>query len=216
MPNEIPKDLTIPLKRTTLRQDVQDRVRSLLISGKLKAGSNLVERQLGAQLGVSRTPLREALLSLEAEGLLRVEPGRGFFVPEMSAKDAREIFSTIWTLESLAVERGRPRTLSGLEEANARFRGSTSADAALSADRAWHETLIRHCDCPRTAAILERLRALAARYEYRLLADDTAVANAADQHDGILRVLREGRYQAVGASLKENWQRGLDWAIRNG
>ena len=204
-----------PLRRTSLRLQTQQRVRSLIVAGQLAPSTNVVERDLSARLGISRTPLREALLGLETEGLLRAEPGRGFFVAELSVEEARELYPLIWTLESMAVERGRPTELGALARIGTSFRDADSPDMALSRDRAWHEELISRCGCPRTAAILEGLRAAAARYEYRFFSDAAAIRGSATQHEAILRELRKGRFRPAAALLKHNWQQGLEWVERN-
>jgi DNA-binding GntR family transcriptional regulator len=212
MPNEIAIE---PLPRTTLRIQTQERVRSLILAGRLAPSTNVVERDLSAQLGISRTPLREALLGLQTEGLLRAEPGRGFFVSDLSVEEAGELYPLIWTLESMAVERGRPTGLAALARIGASFRKADSPDTALTQDRAWHAELIRRCGCPRTAAILESARAAAARYEYGFFSDAAAIRASAAQHDAILRELRKGRFKKAAVLLKHNWQQGLDWVEQN-
>lgn len=201
--------------RTSLRGAARDRVRGLIVAGRLPPRANVVERDLSAQLGVSRTPLREALLGLEAEGLLHTRPGRGFFVADLSVAEARELYPLIWTLEAMALRRGRPTDLRALRPRGAAFRAATSAGQALAGDRAWHEALINECRAPRTAAILEPLRVAAARYEYRYFSSRAAIVKSADQHDAIVRALQRRRYGEAARLLRRNWQQGLDWVERN-
>ena len=212
MPNEAAIE---PLPRTSLRLQTQERVRSLILAGRLAPSTNVIERDLSARLGISRTPLREALLGLQTEGLLRAEPGRGFFVSDLSVEEARELYPLIWTLESMAVERGRPMELAALARIGTGFRKSDSPGMALAQDRAWHEELIRRCGCPRTASILESARASAARYEYGYFSDAAAIRASAAEHDAILRELRKGRFKKAAALLKHNWQQGLYWVEKN-
>jgi DNA-binding GntR family transcriptional regulator len=203
------------LPRTSLRLQTQERVRSLILAGRLAPSTNVVERDLSARLGISRTPLREALLGLETEGLLRAEPGRGFFVSDLSVEEARELYPLIWTLESMAVQRGRPTELVALARIGAAFRRADGPEVALAGDRAWHEELIRRCGCPRTAGILESARAAAARYEYGFFSDSAAIRASAAEHDDILRELRKGRFKKAAAMLEHNWRQGLEWVERN-
>jgi len=200
--------------RVNLRDAAKDRVRALVVASRLLPGSNLVERDLSARLGVSRTPVREALLGLEAEGLLYTEPGRGFFVSAMSLDEARELYPLIWTLESMAVRRGRPSALEQLRVLGATFRRAATPEQALMADRAWHDALIAACGSPRTAALLTPLRIVAARYEYRYFSTAAAVRASADQHDAIVRMLHRRRYAQAAAIVKRNWAQGLDWVER--
>jgi len=199
------------VSRVNLRDATRDRVRALVVASNLPPGSNVVERDLCARLGVSRTPLREALLGLEAEGLLYTEPGRGFFVSGVSVDEARELYPLIWTLESMAVRRGRPSDLTKLHGLGTNFRRASTPEEALMADRAWHEALIAACRAPRTAALLTPMRIVAARYEYRYFSTAAAIRVSADQHDAIMRLLERQRYVQAAALVKKNWAQGLEW-----
>jgi len=199
------------VRRTTLRAEAQAAVRARIVDGRLGPGSNVVERNLSEALGVSRTPLREALLGLEAEGLLRVEAQRGFFVAALNVEEARELYPLIGALEALAVETGRPTGLPGLDAINRRFRASRDHAQAVERDREWHEALIGLCGCPRTAAILQGLRTAAARYEHRFFSGPKVIAESARQHDAIAEALRKRRPARAATLLKTNWKEGLRW-----
>ena len=204
-----------PVLRTTLRAETRDAVRARILDGRLPPGANVIERDLSVSLGVSRTPLREALLGLQAEGFLRLEPQRGFFVAPLGVAEARELYPLIGTLEALALKRGRPTDLDPLAAINADFRGARDQPHAVRADRAWHEALIARCGAPRTAAILEPLRAAASRYEYRFFSGRAAILESARQHDAIVQALRRRRYAAAASFLQENWEQGLLWVERS-
>ena len=101
--------LDLPLARSTLPRAAADRLRALIIEGTLAPGSRLNERALSEQLGVSRTPLREAFRLLAAEGLLDQLPNRGVQVPVLSREDVRQAFEVMAALEGLAGERAAAR-----------------------------------------------------------------------------------------------------------
>jgi DNA-binding GntR family transcriptional regulator len=201
--------------RTTLRAETRDAVLARLVDGRLAPGANLRERDLSALLGVSRTPLREALLGLERDGLLRLEPQRGFFVTDLTVEEAREIYPLIATLEALAVERGRPSSAAALSSINATFRQARDQQHALAADRAWHEELLEQCGAARTAAILEPLRSAAARYEFRFFSGRSAIAESARQHDAIVAAIQRRRYVEAARLIRQNWEQGLEWVERS-
>jgi DNA-binding GntR family transcriptional regulator len=204
-----------PIRRTSLRDAAKDRVRALIVANDLVPRANVVERDLSARIGVSRTPLREALLALEGEGLLVSRPGRGFFVADLSVDEARELYPLIATLEGMAVRRGRPADLSGLRDLNGRFRRASNAALALGADRDWHEALIDRCGTPRTAALLSPLRIVAARYEYRYFSSAAAIRASADQHDRVIHLLQRGRVAQAASLVEENWGQGLQWVEKH-
>lgn len=85
-----------------LRDKILSSIREAIIDGRIKAGERLMEPDVARNLGVSRTPLREAFLQLESEGFVKVTPRRGAVVSELSAKDAEETYVIKNTLEALA------------------------------------------------------------------------------------------------------------------
>ncbi|KQZ13462.1 MULTISPECIES: GntR family transcriptional regulator [unclassified Mesorhizobium] len=89
-----------PIKLKSLREHVHDSLRQAIIAGRLKAGMRLNERQLASELGISTSPLKEALRQLESEGLVRTEARRGTFVT-FSARQAEEMTLARAALESI-------------------------------------------------------------------------------------------------------------------
>lgn len=115
-----------------------ERLRHLIFSGELAAGSNHLESELATRLNMSRTPVREAALALEAQGLLEVQPRKGVRILALSPDDMREIYDVLTALESLAVFNAANASygdaeLAGLADA------IDNMDAALDRDdlRAW-------------------------------------------------------------------------------
>lgn len=90
------------IERPTLHNVVVTRLRDMIIEGLLKPGVRIHEGQLGEQLGVSRTPLREGLKVLAMEGLVELVPGRGAMVRTLKAKDVQDMLSVQSVLEQLA------------------------------------------------------------------------------------------------------------------
>lgn len=123
------------LVSSSLHDDVAERLRERIFGGDLAPGSFIDEPALCEQMGISRTPLREALKVLTAEGLLRHEPRRGCFVNQITERDLDEIFPVIALLEGrCAFEAARKAT-----------------DADLAALDALHERLNRHARAGRIA-----------------------------------------------------------------
>jgi DNA-binding GntR family transcriptional regulator len=106
---------------------VVDRVRTLIVEGQLEPGSRIHESDLGRALGVSRTPLREALKVLASEGLIELVPGRGAIVKRLTRRDVREMLDVLIALETLA----------------GRLACRNAADAEIAALRATHDEMIQ-------------------------------------------------------------------------
>ena len=91
-----------PVSRRTLHDELVSRIRDMIIEGHLAPGTRIHEGQLGQALGVSRTPLREALKFLASEGLIDLVPGRGAVVRTLTPKDVRNMLDVLSALEALA------------------------------------------------------------------------------------------------------------------
>ena len=94
----------VPISRRTLHDELASRLREMIVEGELAPGSRIQERLLCDQFGVSRTPIREALKVLSAEGLVSLEPNRGASVTELTLSDLEEAFPIMGALEALAAE----------------------------------------------------------------------------------------------------------------
>jgi len=91
-----------PISRRTLHDELVGRVRDMIIEGHLAPGLRVHEGQLGQSLGISRTPLREALKFLASEGLITLVPGKGALVRRLTPDDVREMLDVLGALEALA------------------------------------------------------------------------------------------------------------------
>ncbi|KPF72772.1 GntR family transcriptional regulator [Bosea sp. AAP35] len=89
------------IQRRTLHDEVLERLRDMIIEGRLEPGQRINEGAVGAQLGVSRTPLREAIKSLASEGLVEMQHAKGAVVRRFSVRDLREILEVTKSLEQL-------------------------------------------------------------------------------------------------------------------
>jgi DNA-binding GntR family transcriptional regulator len=94
----------VPIRRPSLHEEVVSRVRDMIVEGRLAAGTRIHEGRLCEQLGVSRTPLREALKVLATEGLVELLPNRGAVVREVTPQGMRDMLRVLGRLEALAGE----------------------------------------------------------------------------------------------------------------
>ena len=92
----------VRIERPTLHDVVISRIRDMIIEGKLSTGERIHEGQLGEQLGISRTPLREAIKALASEGLVELVPRHGAIVRKLTPKDVRDMLNVLSHLESMA------------------------------------------------------------------------------------------------------------------
>lgn len=95
---------TIGIARRSLHLELVERIRPLIVNGQLVPGSKVPEKHLCEQFNVSRTPMREALKVLAAEGLVRLEPNRGAWVAAVTIEEVKEVFPILGVLEALSGE----------------------------------------------------------------------------------------------------------------
>ncbi|HEU4408495.1 MAG TPA: GntR family transcriptional regulator [Polyangiaceae bacterium] len=196
----------------TLGGGVRDALRERIVRGELAPNERLREASLAAELGVSRTPLREALFQLACEGFVRSEPERGFCVKALEPREVREIYPMIWTLEALAVRTIgplAPGTVPALERHNALLAVATNAVRALELNDAWHEALVAPCPNRRLRETLAGLRLAVRHYENVYMSDALLLGQSVEQHRAIAEALRAGDLDRALALLEANWRDGM-------
>jgi DNA-binding GntR family transcriptional regulator len=159
-----------PVPRSTTTSDlVVEAIRSAILSGTIKPGETLVERRLAEQLGVSKTPVREALIALSGAGLVQITPNRGTVVRAVEAEDVRQAYEVRALLEPWAVARtvrrvGQSAAAEAREALAEAARHRTGADhVRLSlANRRFHRALYASCGNDLVVAQLDALQELAA------------------------------------------------------
>ncbi|EME66276.1 MULTISPECIES: GntR family transcriptional regulator [Rhodococcus] len=184
-------------RRPQLSEEVAIHLRGLIISGALRSGDFVRLDETAAELGVSVTPVREALLTLRGEGLVESVPNRGYVVSPLGRGDVTDIF---WLQERIAVELAvrvlrvaEPEDLDRLTALNDELRravSSADADWIAAAEFEFHREVNRIADSPKLAWFLYS----AARYTpYRLYtADPEWGRSAVDSHARLIDAFRRG------------------------
>ena len=141
-------DANYKISRSSLHVEVTDRLREMIYERSLPPGERIDELGLSARLGTSRTPLREALKVLAHEGLVRLVPGRGAFVVELSASEAESLFPVLGLLQSRcaaeAVRRQTPEDIAALDTLLASLESAVTGNRLTDYYRAvdgFHERL---------------------------------------------------------------------------
>jgi DNA-binding GntR family transcriptional regulator len=211
---EIKHKYSLPISRKNLRHDAQAVLRQQLLEHRLDGRLN--ECELSVELGISRTPLREALLGLEKEGLVVAAPGKGFSVVPLSTQELGDVYPILWTLECLALTlRGFPKAgeLAELAQINDRLEAKLHhPTVALQLDTEWHTTLLKPCPNERLKESIRHLKQSAYRYEYAYMQEARRVIASAGQHRRIIAALRKRNMKAAVATLEENWRVTLEIA----
>ena len=209
--------MTVDIRRPNISDELAARVRNLIVDGALEAGARINEVHLARELGVSRTPLREAIAQLVREETLVSVPRIGSFVKPLTLEEFEAIYPIRALLDPEALElAGIPSKarIDQLERLNARLARASNADAIIALDDEWHLLLV--ADCP-NRVLLDLIRDFirrTRRYELALMRERKNVAVATDQHDAIIAALRAGDPGRAVAALRQNLQSGFE-PIRN-
>jgi DNA-binding GntR family transcriptional regulator len=202
------------LERTNITDSAVEAVRTMIVDGALPEGERINEVHLAQKLGVSRTPLREALNRLASEGALTSTPRLGFFVRPLTLEEFRQVYTLRPLLDPEALRlAGVPATakLDRLERLNEKLRKASSGSAAaIALDDQWHLELIG--DCPNRVLIelIENVILRTRRYEMALMRESLNVMRATDEHRRIIKALRRGDLESACAALKDNMQSGFE------
>lgn len=200
--------------RAPMRDELRQRILDRIVSGQFAPGSRITESRLAAELGVSRTPLREALFHLERDGFVRADLARGFSVPPLQARDVREMYPILASLEALALRSIVP--LEAIDVATLRDLNGALAAAAgdalrcIAIDTQWHTTLLARCPNRRLVSLIATLKLHVARYERVYMLDTSLVARSVAQHQVIIDALDRGDTDEAVAALTQNWLFSLD------
>jgi DNA-binding GntR family transcriptional regulator len=199
------------LERPNLSEAVAVKVRELIVDGRLRAGQRVNEVHLAARLGVSRTPLREALTRLVAEGALVSRPRCGFYVCPLSLEEFEQIYPIRALLDPEVLRlAGLPtaKRLARLEVLNRKLGEATDTEAVLALDDAWHLELLADCPNRILVGLIEQFMRRTRRYELALMREQPQVARAVQAHDEIMAALRSGDLRGACAALRRNMESG--------
>jgi DNA-binding GntR family transcriptional regulator len=202
------------ISKKPLREDIHALLRERIVKGDVQPGNRLADVQLAAELGVSRTPVREALLRLEREGLVESDPNRGFFVAPLSRKEVSEIYPMVWALECLALDSSEPPTadqVQSLRQINAEMAAVNDDPLRRQElDLRWHQTLLASCPNERLKEFLAALKQIVRRYECVYMRDPALVRRSVRNHTEILDALVKKKPELASRLLERNWRTGME------
>src|SRR3954464_5132491 len=139
-------------------------IRRMIFDGELRPGERVPQDDVAAMLGISRIPVREALIALEREGWLTIEMHRGAFINALDARSVRdnyELFGLVYGLASKrAVDRSGPDFLDRLDELKTAMTASDDPAEVGAATRAFHATIVEAAQSPRVNVVLRAMSAL--------------------------------------------------------
>jgi len=206
----------------SLTEIALQQIRTAIIEGTLPLGSAISEGQLAASLGISKTPVREALAQLRMEGLVTIVPQSGTFVFTLSATEVVEICELRQTLEAaalrLALERNRSRLIEGLAEVCAgmdKVRAAGDEPAYLRLDSAFHEQFFANCGNNYFAEAYARIVPKVAALRTHLATRPDHTRMSYEEHKQILQAIQRKRDKELIPILDKHIERTRSAYTRN-
>ncbi len=197
-----------------LREVVCESLREAIRTGKLKPGERLMEIQLSEELGVSRTPVREAIRKLEQEGYIVMMPRRGAYVANMSIRDVNEIFEIRTALESLsnglAAERITAEELETLQRLLVqigRYIKEGDMDRIVETDIKFHDLLYQASRNQRLEGIISNLREQLTRFRTLSMSYPGRLEATLEEHRAMVDAIAQGNMEAAQQAAERHMER---------
>ena len=196
-----------------LRNQVKSHLLNQIQNGKLQVGRTINLALLSRQLGVSVTPIREALSQLEQSRVICAVPNRGFVVTHLSKKEAKNIYETVAQLEIMAVEGSQytDSDIEALRRQQIRLQQSHTPFKRLEARFDFHHILVRNCTNTVLLQILEDLKTRLQFYEQGYGNDASFYENVDNQNEAIIHAIAENNVPTAALILKMNWMVVLEY-----
>lgn len=214
-----------PRPSSSLANQVYGDLLELIVRGELAPGSRIVERDLAHRLGVSRTPVREALRRLQQDGLVVENTASRYARPTVAAlseHDGRELYDIVARLEAVAGRRAaelpidrRASIVTEMTRTNRAYRkaGESGIDLPqlVDLDHRFHAAYVDAAAGPRLLSMRRAVKPQLSRYARRFTRNvGDAVRRSATEHDEIIRAIDAGDADAAEDAILHNWQRAWD------
>jgi len=206
-----------PIRRETLHHGAVAELRTMILTGELRPGSRVPEVQLCEQLGVSRTPLREALRVLAAEGLVELRPHRGAVVTPIDPTEIAAVFEVMEALEALAgnlaCQRGTVEEFAELDRLHGQLHDQFDAGdrpAYFLTNRQIHARIVAMARNPSLDATYAGFASKILRARSLANYDEERWRHSLSEHDGFMAAFRQRDTEEVGSLLAAHSRQTAD------
>lgn len=194
------------MAKNNYRIQAYDYIVNAINHGDYKPGALIAENEIAEKLSISRTPVREALKTLEAEGMVISYPGRGSFVAYITRDDIVEICQLRFLMENYALERAIKRiTDQELDKCEALLeeaKRDLNSEVCMRADTTLHNLIIERSGSRYVASLTQQLNTLTSRFRVASSTNSNRWAASTEEHLEILRCIRLRDFEKASAALK--------------
>ncbi|MGF7049931.1 DNA-binding GntR family transcriptional regulator [Paenibacillus sp. DS2015] len=213
----IPNDFLTP-SRMSAKERALSQIQRWIIDGTLQPKEQLIDADLAGALGVSRTPIREALLLLEAQGLVEVHPGKATRVSSIEKDDILKMYPVLATLHALAAELTTslilPEQIEQLKALNAQFAESINNNdpyQAMEFDEQFHNLIVEISDNMHISSFSSSLQIHIRRFKYVFLKQqETDTYNSVEEHTAIIEAMEKHDVAKASKIMKQNLLRPMN------
>lgn len=206
-----------------LREHVYDQLKRRILTGQIKPGTRMMEIDLAADLGVSRTPVREAIRELSKEGLVSIEPRRGAYASEISVKDMIDTLTVRENLDALAaylassrITKSEEKKLLELTDKYAAAIESGDMDTMIRADEAFHKRVARLSGNKTLYQVVRTVQTQVLRFRYLYYEDLANYKNMPAEHREIIEALVSGDSEHAREVAFTHVRRLKDFVVKEG
>lgn len=206
-----------PINRSSMREEVYNTLLAWIMEGILRPGEKVLDKDLAERLGVSRTPVREALRRLEDKGLIESAANKWTRIARVSIEEPRKFYPIIWTLEELALA----EAIDLLDEDD--FKKMESQNNTLAkaiqkgdpleaswADVEFHKVYIEKSGNLHLINILQDLKIKFRRVEVTYFGGSTCAGESLDEHTALLSFLQNRDLSGAQTVVRTNWTNSLE------
>jgi DNA-binding GntR family transcriptional regulator len=209
-------DNSKPINRFSMREEVYNTLLSWIMEGELRPGEKILDKDLAEKMGVSRTPVREALRRLEDKQLVESAANRWTRVAEIPIREPEMIYPIIWTLEELAIGQALAnlteedfQRMEGANQAMGEALAAADPVKASSADAQFHAIFIERSCNHSLINILQDLKIRYRRVEVTYFEGSACASDSFAEHCRILEALRARDLDRLRSLIRLNWQNSL-------
>ena len=206
-----------------LREMVYEELKMQILTGAIVPGTRMMEVELAQEMGVSRTPIREAIRKLEKEGLVTIEPRRGAYASQISTSDMVEILEVRQNMEGLAAffaaSRMQPEKMEELKEASSKYNDAvTSGDIEnmIKYDTKFHRIIVESCNNKILLQMIEQLQELVLRFRYIYYDNFKRAEHMPEEHAMIMNAIASKDAEAAREAADVHIDRLKELIIKDG
>ena len=206
-----------------LREVVYEELKMQILKGSIIPGTRMMEVELAEEMGVSRTPIREAIRKLEKEGLVTIEPRRGAYASMISTEDMVEILEVRQDLEGLAAyfaaDRMTDEKMEELREVSNSYNEAVKSgkmEDMIKYDTRFHHIIVESCRNKILVQMIEQLQELVLRFRYIYYDNFRRAENMPDEHEAIVAAISEGNADKARAAADIHIDRLKELVMKEG